>query len=82
MRFRVVLDEAIDGIYIFAAICVGLAAGIGYVGVAVVMSIFFCFANLVLWKIDYGKNPYDDAIRKKKRAKLIPASSDVAPGTN
>ncbi len=82
VRFRVVLDEAIDGIFVFAAICVGLAAGIGYVGVAVVMSIFFCFANLVLWKLDYGRNPYDDAIRKKKRAKLIPAPSDVAPGPN
>ena len=30
VRFRVALRETIDGIYIFAAICVGLAAGIGY----------------------------------------------------
>lgn len=70
VRFRVTLDEAIDGIFIFAAVCVGLAAGIGYLGVAIVMGAFFCFTNLVLWKLDYGKNPVDDARRKKKRARL------------
>ena len=70
VRFRVTLDEAMDGIFIFAAICVGLAAGIGYLGVAVIMSIFFCFANLVLWMSDYGQNPVDDMKRKKRRDKL------------
>lgn len=74
VRFRVALDEAIDGIYIFAAICVGLAAGIGYLGVAAVMALFFCMANAILWGMDYGKNPIDDARRKKKRAKY----SDLA----
>ncbi len=82
VRFRVSLDEAIDGIFIFAAICVGLAAGIGYLGVAVVMSIFFCFANLILWKIDYGQNSYDDALRLKKQAKLLQTPNKVAPGPN
>lgn len=49
VRFRVRLREPVDGIYIFAAICVGLAAGIGYIGVAVVMAVFFCFANALMW---------------------------------
>jgi hypothetical protein len=70
VRFRVALQEAIDGIFIFAAICVGLAAGIGHLGVATVMAFFFCVANTVLWKIDYGKNPVDDLRVAKKRAKL------------
>ena len=70
VRFRVTLQEAIDGIYIFAAICVGLAAGIGYLGVGVIMAIFFCFANAILWQMDYGRNPVDDAKRKKKSASL------------
>lgn len=52
VRFRVRLEEPIDGIYIFAAICVGLAGGIGYLGVATVMAMFFCFANAILWKRD------------------------------
>ena len=76
VRFRVALDEAMDGIFIFAAICVGLAAGIGYLGVAVIMSIFFCFANLFLWMFDYGRNPVDDMKRKKRRDKLQPAGTD------
>jgi len=70
VRFRVALAEAIDGIYIFSAICVGLAAGIGYLGTAIVMAMFFCFSNAVLWNMDYGQNPIDDALRAKKRAKL------------
>jgi hypothetical protein len=70
VRFRVSLREAIDGIYIFAAICVGLAAGIGYLGVAAMMALFFCMTNAVLWQLDYGKNPIDEAKRKKKIAKL------------
>lgn len=79
VRFRVTLNEAMDGIFIFAAICVGLAAGIGYLGVAFIMSVFFCFANLILWMIDYGQNPLDDAQRKKKREKLQPGGSDSSP---
>ena len=70
VRFRVALDEAMDGIFIFAAICVGLAVGIGYLGVAGIMSIFFCFGNLILWSIDFGRNPVGDARQEKKRDKL------------
>jgi len=70
VRFRVSLDEAIDGIYIFSAICVGLAAGIGYLGVAAVMALFFCMTNAVLWYLDYGKNPIDEKRRQAKRDKF------------
>jgi hypothetical protein len=70
VRFRVALQEAIDGIFIFAAICVGLAAGIGHLGIAAVMAMFFCLANTVLWKMDYGRNPMDDLRAEKKIAKL------------
>jgi hypothetical protein len=69
VRFRVALDEAMDGIFIFAAICVGLAAGIGYLGIAFVMSVFFCYANLFMWVIDYGRNPVDEARKARKVAK-------------
>jgi hypothetical protein len=69
VRFRVSLSEAIDGIYIFSSICIGLAAGIGHLGVAAVMAIFFCFTNVLLWHFDYGQNPIDDSRIAKKRAK-------------
>ena len=48
VRFRVSLDEAMDGIFMFAAVFVGLAAGIGYLGVAAIMAAFFCFSNSIL----------------------------------
>ena len=70
VRFRVALSDAIDGIYIFAAICVGLASGIGYLGVATIMALFFCMTNAVLWQLDYGQNPIDDARQEAKKAKL------------
>jgi hypothetical protein len=70
VRFRVALDEAIDGIYIFAAICVGLAAGIGYLGIAAGMTVFFCFTNVLLWQFDFGGNPIERLKHERKRAKL------------
>ncbi len=70
VRFRVTLQDPIDGIYIFAAICVALAAGIGYLGIATVMAIFFCFISTLLWQFDYGRNPLDDARTERDRAKL------------
>ncbi len=70
VRFRVILDEAIDGIYVFAAICVGLAAGIGFVSIAAVMTVFFCFAQLIMWQLNYGENPVEQAKQDRKRAKL------------
>lgn len=70
VRFRVALQEAIDGIFVFASICVGLAAGIGHLGIAAVMAVFFCFANAALWKLEFGRNPIDDARLAKKNADL------------
>jgi len=70
VRFRVRLPDALDGIYVFAAICVGLASGIGYLGVGVVMTAFFCFASVILWGIDYGSNPVETAKQARKLAEL------------
>ena len=79
VRFRVALDEAIDGIYVFAAICVGLAAGIGFLGVGAVMTVFFCFASVILWSLEYGANPLDEAKQERKRAKLSRAAEQASP---
>ena len=70
VRFRVDLTDALDGIHVFAAICVGLASGVGYLGVGFVMTIFFCFAALILWHLNYGTNPVEEARQAKKLAKL------------
>ena len=70
VRFRVALPDTIDGIYIFTAICVGLAGGIGFMGVALIMTLVFTLTSAVLWKLDYGRNPIDDARQEAKTAKL------------
>ena len=70
VRFRVALRETIDGIYVFSSICIGLAAGIGHLGIAAVMAVFFCFTNVLLWHLDFGQNPIDDGRLEKKRAEL------------
>jgi hypothetical protein len=73
VRFRVSLREAIDGIYVFSSICIGLAAGIGHLGIAAVMALFFCFTNVLLWHVDFGRNPIDEGRLARKHAAL-PAS--------
>ncbi len=74
VRFRVSLNEAIDGIYIFSSICIGLAAGIGHLGIAAVMAVFFCFTNVLLWYFDFGQNPIDNRRIAKKHAELETSS--------
>ena len=78
VRFRVRLRDALDGIYVFAALCVGLASGVSYVGVAVVMTIFFCFASVILWGLDYGENPIEQEEQAKRLTKLRAPPKDLA----
>ena len=54
VRFRFALEEPAHALYIFAAIAVGLGAGIGALGVAFVVSFCFVLVNLLLWNVDYG----------------------------
>ncbi len=79
VRFRVDLTDALDGIHIFAAICVGLASGVGYIGVGFVMTVFFCFASVILWHLNYGANPVEDArIARKREQRAQKTSSPLA----
>jgi hypothetical protein len=54
VRFRFALEEPAHALYVFVAIAIGLAAGIGALEVAYVLSLGFVLVNLVLWKLDYG----------------------------
>ncbi|MBT8143168.1 MAG: DUF4956 domain-containing protein [Gammaproteobacteria bacterium] len=56
VRFRFTLGKPAHALYIFAAIGIGLAAGVGALGVGAVISIAFVYATLTLWKLDYGGN--------------------------
>ena len=54
VRFRFALEQPAHALYIFAAIAIGLGAGIGALGIAFVVSVGFVYINLLLWKLDYG----------------------------
>ena len=56
VRFRFTLDQPSHAMYIFVAISIGLGAGIGALGVAMVISMAFVYATLVIWKLEYGKS--------------------------
>jgi len=57
VRFRNSLRDTADALYIFAAIGVGLACGVGSLPVAAVVSLFFNYTILLLWRCDYGVCP-------------------------
>jgi hypothetical protein len=55
VRFRFSLKQPSDAMYVFVAIAIGLGSGIGAVGVAAVISMVFVVANLLIWRLEYGK---------------------------
>lgn len=55
VRFRFTLDQPSQAMYIFVAISIGLSAGIGALGITAVISAAFVYANLIVWKLEYGK---------------------------
>jgi len=54
VRFRNTLKSSGDALYILLAISIGLAAGIGAMEIAIIMSMSFNYCFLILWAIDYG----------------------------
>lgn len=55
VRFRFTLDQPSHAMYIFASIGIGLGSGIGALGIAAVISMTFVYANLIIWRLEYGK---------------------------
>ena len=54
VRFRHTLKSTADSLFIFMAVGVGLAAGIGQLIIALVMTVIFNYVFLLLWSLDYG----------------------------
>lgn len=52
VRFRSNLKDNRDAVYIFAAVGIGFAAGVGTLSIATFLSLFFCVLELLLWKLD------------------------------
>ena len=71
VRFRFSLRNPAHAMYIFVAIGVGLGSGIGALGVATVISFAFVYANLIIWKLEYGKTmsgPFLSMLTRRDRA--------------
>lgn len=68
VRFRSNVRDVSDTLFFLIAIAIGLASGVGSLGLAILMSLVFCYTSLVLkWlKID-GQNP------RKHRLQETPA---------
>lgn len=56
VRFRFSLSEPAHTLYVFAAITIGLGAGISAIGVSTIISMGFVYATLGLWRLEYGAN--------------------------
>lgn len=52
VRFRSNLKDNRDAVYIFAAVGIGFASGVGTLAIATFLSLFFCVLELLLWKLD------------------------------
>jgi len=56
IRFRSNIREFTDTLYFMVAIGIGLAAGTGALGVALMMSMVFCYSLLTVFSIGYGED--------------------------
>jgi len=52
VRFRNNLKDSRDAVYIFAAVGIGFASGVGALAIVAFVSPFFCLLELLLWKFD------------------------------
>jgi len=55
VRFRNSLKSSGDALFILLAVATGLAAGIGAIELAAVISIFFNYCFAILWVTEYGE---------------------------
>ena len=81
VRFRHSLKSPGDALFILLAIGIGLAAGIGAVELAIVMSIAFNYCFLMLWISDYGARKGARRFLRRERADEEEASEPPAAGT-
>ena len=79
VRFRTTLKKVSDALYIFAAVGVGLACGVGAVGVAGLISGFFNFTILILWHCDYATCPKAGPVAEFSSGKLLEKAAAAAP---
>jgi len=74
VRFRNTLKDTKDAVYIFLAIGVGLAAGVQYVDMALIVSVFFNITIIGLWATNFG-NVYAGQLGDPELQASLPSES-------
>ncbi len=72
VRFRSAPGSAREILAIFAAMAVGLATGVGFVGIAAVFTIIFIIMSMLYTEIGFGKAP----LRRRRLKITVPESLD------
>ena len=72
VRFRRALQDTFDAQFILVAIGAGIAAGVGALEVALVLSVFFCYATLFL--CSFGDGLHSDFKGRQKKARADAAA--------
>ena len=67
VQFRRALSDTFDTLFIFVAIAVGIAAGIKALDIALVLTVFFNFATLLVCIFGDGLESHHEAQRKRER---------------
>ncbi|MEM9530072.1 MAG: DUF4956 domain-containing protein [Pseudomonadota bacterium] len=67
VRFRRALSDTFDTLFIFVAIGVGIAAGVGSIEIAAVMTMFFNYATLCICLFGDGLETQHAAVKKMAR---------------
>ncbi len=55
IRFRTNMKEFTDTLFFLTSIGIGLSAGVGALGLSLIMSLIFCYTILTLYAINYGE---------------------------
>lgn len=81
VRFRNTLKSSGDALFILIAIGIGLAAGIGAMEIALIMSIGFNYCFLGLWVTDFGAKKGTHRFMRKTRGKGRGAEAEGGEAT-
>jgi hypothetical protein len=79
VRFRNTLKSPGDALYVLMAIGIGLAAGIGAVEIAIIMSMVVNYCYVVLWGTEFGVEMKSQRYLRSPGKKLIGNSEEPQP---
>lgn len=79
VHFRRALQDTFDALFILAAIGTGIAAGVGALEVAAVMSVFFCYATVYVCCFGDGLLQSDYRAERKRRKRQLKTMAEPPP---